>query len=105
MLLADVGTNPATVTRVMPLTSVCRYLERIGRAERFVLGFGRRGAGALLAQAPTLPERVAQFEADAITSALRECNGSTAEAADRLGLPRRTLNEKIARYGLRDHAD
>ena len=74
-------------------------------AERFVLGFGRRGASALLAHAPTLPERVAQFEADAITSALRECKGSTADAANRLGLPRRTLNEKIARYGLRDHAD
>jgi phosphate transport system protein len=29
-LLAHVATNPATVTRVLPLTSVCRYLERIG---------------------------------------------------------------------------
>jgi len=24
------STDPATVTRVLPLTSVCRYLERIG---------------------------------------------------------------------------
>ncbi len=29
-LLAQVVTDPATVTRVLPLTSVCRYLERIG---------------------------------------------------------------------------
>jgi phosphate transport system protein len=29
-LLAHVATDPATVTRVLPLTSVCRYLERIG---------------------------------------------------------------------------
>ena len=29
-LIAHVATNPATVTRVLPLTSVCRYLERIG---------------------------------------------------------------------------
>ena len=29
-LLAHVATDPATVTRVHPLTSVCRYLERIG---------------------------------------------------------------------------
>lgn len=29
-LLAHVATNPATVTRVLPLTSICRYLERIG---------------------------------------------------------------------------
>jgi phosphate transport system protein len=29
-LVAHVATDPATVTRVIPLTSVCRYLERIG---------------------------------------------------------------------------
>jgi phosphate transport system protein len=29
-LLAHVATDPAAVTRVLPLTSVCRYLERIG---------------------------------------------------------------------------
>jgi phosphate transport system protein len=29
-LLAHVATDPATVTRVLPLTSVCRSLERIG---------------------------------------------------------------------------
>ena len=29
-LIAHVATDPATVTRVLPLTSVCRYLERAG---------------------------------------------------------------------------
>ena len=29
-LIAHVAADPATVTRVLPLTSVCRYLERIG---------------------------------------------------------------------------
>jgi phosphate transport system protein len=29
-LVAHVATDPATVTRVLPLTSVCRYLERVG---------------------------------------------------------------------------
>lgn len=29
-LVAHVATDPATVTRVLPLTSVCRHLERIG---------------------------------------------------------------------------
>ncbi|MNL88298.1 Bacterial regulatory protein, Fis family [compost metagenome] len=52
----------------------------------------------------SLAERVARFEAGIISQALRDADGSTAAAADRLGLPRRTLNEKIARYGLRDHA-
>ena len=29
-LVAHVATDPSTVTRVLPLTSVCRYLERVG---------------------------------------------------------------------------
>ncbi len=29
-LVAHVAADPATVTRVLPLTSVCRYLERVG---------------------------------------------------------------------------
>ena len=71
-------------------------------AERAVLGLAspaspRRSRG----QAGTLPDRVARFEAEAIAQTLRMTNGSTAEAAEQLGLPRRTLNEKIARYGLR----
>ncbi|HEV7346624.1 MAG TPA: sigma-54 dependent transcriptional regulator [Devosia sp.] len=74
-------------------------------AERFVLGLGGHAAPAReTAFTDPLPERVARFEADAIAQALRDCGGSTAEAAERLGLPRRTLNEKIARYGLREDA-
>jgi two-component system C4-dicarboxylate transport response regulator DctD len=70
------------------------------------LGLGRKSiqGGGPDRDTGSLPERVARFEADAIAEALHEAGGSTAEAADRLGLPRRTLNEKIARYGLRDHA-
>ena len=71
-------------------------------AERVVLGL----AGPTTVHRPidrrqTLPDRVARFEAEAIAQALRTTKGSTAEAAEQLGLPRRTLNEKIARYGLR----
>jgi phosphate transport system protein len=29
-LIAHVASDPATVTRVLPLTSICRYLERVG---------------------------------------------------------------------------
>jgi len=49
----------------------------------------------------SLSERVARFEADLIAEALLESGGVTTDAADRLGVPRRTLNEKILRYGLR----
>lgn len=72
-------------------------------AERFVLGMtnATKAPGTASGQG-VLAERVARFEADVIAETLRECRGSTGEAALRLGVPRRTLNEKIARYGLRD---
>lgn len=75
-------------------------------AERAVLGMTRQGAaqGRFL-PAETLAHRVARFEAAAIETALQEAGGSTAEAAERLGLARRTLNEKIVRYGLRAPAE
>ena len=75
-------------------------------AERSVLGLGRNWAGEESAtSARTLAAQVAAFEAAVIEQALREATGSTALAAERLGLARRTLNEKIARYGLRADAD
>lgn len=68
-------------------------------AERYVLGV-RQSHHAVPVPA-SLPERVAQFEAETIADALRHCEGSSSDVAELLGIPRRTLNEKIARYGLR----
>lgn len=48
-----------------------------------------------------LPDRLAQVEARMIAEALAACGGASAPAAELLGIPRRTLNEKIARHGLR----
>lgn len=47
-----------------------------------------------------LPDRVAVFEAGLIRDALA-ATGSVAAAAERLGIPRRTLNEKMQRYAIR----
>ncbi|QDZ13060.1 sigma-54-dependent transcriptional regulator [Devosia ginsengisoli] len=75
-------------------------------AERAVLGMTRPSAAQeRFLPAETLADRVARFEAAAIEAALQDAGGSTAEAAERLGLARRTLNEKIVRYGLRAPAD
>ncbi len=76
-------------------------------AERAVLGLGRhvRAEDSAMSQVGTLADQVAAFEAKLISATLREAGGSTAAAADRLGLARRTLNEKIARYGLRAESD
>ncbi len=48
----------------------------------------------------TLAERVAAFEAREIAAALDRHRDNTLRAAEKLGLPRRTLNDKMRRYGL-----
>jgi two-component system C4-dicarboxylate transport response regulator DctD len=48
----------------------------------------------------TLADRVAAFEAREIAAALDRHRGNTVRTAETLGLPRRTLNDKMRRYGL-----
>lgn len=71
-------------------------------AERFVLEVEQPE----LATAPqlaqeTLAERVAGFEAREIRATLERCRGNTERAAQVLGMARRTLSDKIHRYGIR----
>ncbi len=74
-------------------------------AERFVLGlplaFGALEEAVPQDTAP-LPERVAAFEARLIREALDDNGGSAQAASVALGIPLRTLNEKIVRHGLRE---
>lgn len=70
-------------------------------AERQVLGLATLAGGSGGEAAESLPARLARIEAETIAEALRLSEGRAGEAAARLGLPRRTLNEKIARHGLR----
>lgn len=69
-------------------------------AERQVLGLHFPVAEPM-PQHGTLPDRVARFEAEVIAEALSLCDGRSSDAADMLGIPRRTLNEKVVKYGLR----
>ena len=48
----------------------------------------------------TLAERVAQYERDVLESALREHDGRLIDVQQRLGLPRKTLYDKMRKYGL-----
>lgn len=73
-------------------------------AERAVIGIDPAGS-PIEDDNPGLPEQVARFEAGVIARALHQAGGSSARAAEILGVPRRTLNEKIARYRLRAEAD
>jgi DNA-binding NtrC family response regulator len=70
-------------------------------ADRFVLGLwdGDAGMRDLARGERTLDEQMAQFERYLINEALEACNGSAAAAAERLGLPRKTLYDKMRRLG------
>ena len=72
-------------------------------AERFALGLTLDPGSAVAGQAnqPSLAERVATYEARLIAQMLAETGGNTQEASRLLGVPLRTLNEKIQRHGLR----
>ncbi|PWV95377.1 two-component system C4-dicarboxylate transport response regulator DctD [Hoeflea marina] len=78
--------------------------ELKARAERFALGLDEL-AGMPASSGGTagssLPDRLAAFEIAEIRAAMDACDGRCAMAAERLGIPRRTLNEKLSRFGLR----
>jgi two-component system C4-dicarboxylate transport response regulator DctD len=95
--------GPDELARVMALDWPGNVRELKAAAERFSLGLPLDGLAPPLAadSAKGLTELVADYEKQMIAAALDACEGSTARAADRLGVPRRTLNEKIQKYGLR----
>ncbi|QPM92202.1 sigma-54-dependent transcriptional regulator [Pseudooceanicola algae] len=75
-------------------------------AERFALGLDLPEAGPAAGPAPAsepgnLADKVAAFEAREIRDTLERCRGNTERASTALGIARRTLNDKISRYGIR----
>ena len=77
-------------------------------AERFALGLGLSMGDAedTWQTAPAgagraLPEIVDSFERSLIVIALRRAHGDVGNALAELGIPRRTLSEKLRKYGLR----
>lgn len=73
-------------------------------AERFGLGLGleidRAGAGERESRRATLEELVNAYERRVIMATLSETHGAIAPALDLLGVPRRTLNDKMRRLGI-----
>ncbi len=94
--------------RSHPWPGNVRELKNI--AERFTLwrGTGPVRIGELIKGckpheqcAPrTLKDQMNSFERDVIASALAKFGGNISEVMKELGLPRRTLNDKMAKYGL-----
>ena len=70
-------------------------------ADRFVLGLwdGNEAARGMTQGERSLDEQMARFERYLIHEALEACNGSAAAAAERLGVPRKTLYDKMRRLG------
>jgi two-component system, NtrC family, C4-dicarboxylate transport response regulator DctD len=68
-------------------------------AEQCVLNLERAEAGPGREEGG-LAERVARFEREAIVDALRRSGGDVAQTCRRLGVPRKTMYDKINRYGI-----
>jgi two-component system C4-dicarboxylate transport response regulator DctD len=69
-------------------------------AERCALGFAPEEKASEPGPARTLAEHVERFERDLIRDELIVAGGDVRLAAEALGTPRKTLYDKIARYGL-----
>ena len=51
----------------------------------------------------SLREQVESFERSLIEQELRACKGNLSDATQALGIPRKTLHDKVRKYGLDRH--
>ncbi len=92
--------TPAQSRRVMAHSWPGNVRELRNAADRLVLGLPLDEADAGAAGAPTpgtLEQQMAMFERHLIEEALGRSGGSAAIASERLGLPRKTLYDKMKR--------
>jgi two-component system C4-dicarboxylate transport response regulator DctD len=105
--------SSATVSALMTQDWPGNVRELRNAAERYALGLGGGLGGALgvafggLASRPvaeeagrSLAEQVEAFERTLIERALSESGGKISTVMERLDIPRRTLSEKMTRFGL-----
>ncbi len=78
---------------------VLRNIRKPTRVEELVSGSANHGTNSSDSSIP-LKERMEAFEAAIIRQTLTETSGNIADAMERLDLPRRTLNEKMAKFGI-----
>jgi two-component system C4-dicarboxylate transport response regulator DctD len=77
-----------------------RYLLSGGRALDALLGAPAQESGPAAPRQDSLMEQVGNFERQLISDAVRRHKGDMRAVMEELGLPRRTLNEKMAKLGL-----
>ncbi len=104
--LAPLRTDDLDVLLAHDWPGNVRELKNV--AERYALGLAATGRsvaeilrrGEPSAPQRTLADRVAAYERALIEASLREHGGSIAAVTEELGVPRRTLNEKMAKHSL-----
>jgi len=69
-------------------------------AHRFALGIPDAPLTDPVIAGLSLPQRLAQFEATVIRDAMASVGGNIAEATELLGIPRKTLYDKLARHAI-----
>ncbi len=71
-------------------------------AQNFVLGLTQIAtSGPVVEEHPSLRDLLAGYEKSVLEDALRQAGGSVARVQQRLDLPRKTLYDKLARYGIK----
>jgi len=93
----------ATLERLMSHDWPGNVRELRNAAERFALGIGAGlwpDAAGTGSEQRSLAEQVDAFERAVIERCLAESGGKLTAVIERLNIPRRTLSEKMARYGL-----
>lgn len=95
---------PSVVAALMSYRWPGNVRELRNAAERYVLGLPGAplwpGQGTISGQRKSLAEQVEAFERGLIERALAEAGGSVATVMEQLDVPRRTLSEKMARFGI-----
>lgn len=104
---SDIKVTPSAIGDLARRDWPGNIRELRNAADRYVLGLGQGGSEAPGEGGSRLADRVAEFERSIIAGALIAANGSLKAVYEQLGVSRKTLYEKMQKYGLdkRDFAD
>lgn len=89
--------SPGQLASLMTASWPGNVRELAHSAERFVLGLEDE---VLTSGAGNLPQQLEQLEARLIREALQACGGEVGRTAEVLGIARKTLYDKLARYAM-----
>jgi len=93
---------PGNVRQLIAIAEQAALQTRRGQGSvvSLVMADNESAGGALTTEGKPLKDHVEAFERTLIDTTMRRHKGSIAAVMDELCLPRRTLNEKMAKYGL-----